>query len=208
MQSRAPLLVGLLLAVAIAIAVYVLRDKFQKPAQAKKQIQQITMIAPPPPPPPPEELPPPPEQIAEKIEAPEPEPEAAPEAPPGDLGVDAEGAAGSDGFGLVGRKGGQSLIGGGTGNAIIWYGQTLSSEVSTALRDNLANRAKGRRFQALVNVWVAADGAVTRAELAAASGDKDVDAALAQTLAALQLHLSQPPPANMPQPVKIRVNNL
>jgi periplasmic protein TonB len=202
---RLPLLIGFLLVLAIVVGVYAVRDKFQKPAQQKKQIQQITMIAPPPPPP--EVQPPPPEEVTEKIDVPEPEPDAAPEAPPGELGVDAEGGAGGDNFGLVGRQGGQALVGGGTGNAIIWYGQKLSSEVSDALRDNLAGKAKGRKFQALINIWIDRSGVVSRAELAAASGDKEADDALTETLASLRLQLSQPPPPNMPQPVKIRVNN-
>ncbi|HAZ42809.1 MAG TPA: TonB-dependent receptor, partial [Methylococcaceae bacterium] len=42
------------------------------------------------------------------------EPEQAEEPPPGEnLGVDADGAAGGDSFGLVGKKGGSGFLGGG-----------------------------------------------------------------------------------------------
>ncbi|MBS1212186.1 MAG: TonB-dependent receptor, partial [Proteobacteria bacterium] len=131
-----PVAVGIVLVIAIGIGVYLLQDLFEKPVQTKKQIQQITVIQPPPPPPPPpEQKPPEPEPEPEKIEEPEPEPEPeqpeANEEPPGeDLGVDADGGAGSDAFGLVGKKGGRGLIGGGGGNAMIWYGQQLQREIS------------------------------------------------------------------------------
>jgi len=54
--------------------------------------------------------------VQEKIEEPEPEPEeplpdVPDEKPAGDTGLDAEGTAGSDAFGLVGRKGGKGLLG-------------------------------------------------------------------------------------------------
>ncbi len=193
---------------SIAVGIAVLRDNFQKPAQPKKQVQQITMIAPPPPPPPPpEQQPPPPEEAPQKIEEPAPEPEPAPEAAPAELGLDADGSAGSDGFGLAARKGGQSLIGGGSGNAIIWYGQKLSSAVADAVREGLVDAVKSRKFQALLNVWLDDNGALRRVELAAPTGDPEVDAALARAAAQLRLDLALAPPVGMPQPVKIRIDN-
>lgn len=203
-----PALAGVAVLAIIAFGIDALRDNFQKPAQPKKQVQQVTMIAPPPPPPPPpEQLPPPPEEPEQKLEEPAPEPEPAPEAASSELGVDADGTAGADGFGLVGRKGGQALIGGGSGNAIIWYGQKLSSAIADAVREALADAAKGRKFQALLNVWLDGTGALQRAELAAPTGDREVDAALATALAELRVPLALAPPANMPQPVKIRIDN-
>lgn len=206
LARRWPVLAGVALLVAIAFGIDALRDNFQKPAQPKKQVQQVTMIAPPPPPPP-EQLPPPPEEPEQKLEEPTPEPEPAPEAASSELGVDAEGTAGADGFGLVGRKGGQALIGGGSGNAIIWYGQKLSSAVADAVRDALVDAAKSRKFQALLNVWLDGAGVLQRAELAVSTGDGEVDAALASALANLHVPLTLTPPANMPQPVKIRIDN-
>lgn len=208
-----PLAVGVVLAIAIAVAVYFLKDLFEKPVQTKKQVQQITVIQPPPPPPPPppEQPPPPPEVKEEKIEEPEPEPEPEPpeaEAPPAqDLGVDAEGSAGSDGFGLVGRKGGRGLLGGGGGNAIIWYGgqvkRGLEDELQGLLADTPAHKAS---YSVIVKIWIGADGRMSRAEMDGSSGKSDVDQALRDALPRLRLSL-QPPPENMPQPLKIRVSS-
>lgn len=210
-----PLGIGGVLIVLIAVAVYFLKDLFEKPVQTKKQVQQITVIQPPPPPPPPppEEKPPEPEIKEEKIEEPEPEPEPEPEQqadepPPGeDLGVDAEGAAGSDAFGLVGKKGGRGLIGGGGGNAIIWYGQQLQRQIADELREKLSqSKARNKKISVIANIWIGADGSVSRAELASSSGDGDVDEALRSALGTLRSRLKAPP-ENMPQPVKIRIRS-
>jgi protein TonB len=211
-----PVAIGAVLSLAILVAVYLLKDLFQKPAQAKKQVQQITVIQPPPPPPPPppEQKPPEPEVKEEKIEEPEPEkePEPAPEEaeePPGDqLGVDADGAAGSDAFGLAARKGGRSLLGGTGGSAILWYGgqvkRLLEDELHGLLTDTPA-RATG--YAVLLDIWIGADGRVSRAELAGGSGKPDVDQAIRAALPRLRLALQKPPPDNMPQPLKIRVTS-
>jgi protein TonB len=205
-----PALIGAALAILIGVAVYLVQGMFEKPAQTKKQIQQISIVQPPPPPPPPPEIkpPPPPEVKEEKIEEPEPEPETPePEAPPAseDLGVDAEGGAGSDGFGLVGKKGGRGLIGGG-GNAFIYYGQQMQREIADALQRSLGDAARAKKYAVVANIWIAPDGALSRAELSGASGDAAVDAALREALAGLRLRLPAPPPG-MPQPVKIRIRS-
>ncbi|MDD5034370.1 MAG: energy transducer TonB [Methylococcaceae bacterium] len=205
-----PLAVGVILVIAIAIGVFLLKDLFQKPVQTKKQVQQITVVQPPPPPPPPPvQKPPEPEIKEEKIEEPEPEPEPEPEQaeepPPGeDLGVDAEGGAGSDAFGLVGKKGGHGLLGGGGGNAIIYYGQQLQREISETLQRNLDDAARGKKYSVIANIWVGTDGSISRAELNGSSGSPEADEALRKALANLRLQLKAPP-ANMPQPVKIRI---
>jgi len=208
-----PAAVGLLLALLVGIGVWFLKDLFQKPVQAKKQVQQVTIIQPPPPPPPPPEVkPPPPEVKEEKIEEPKPEPEPEPEAkqeeeaPPGEeLGVDAEGGAGGDAFGLVGKKGGRGLIGGGGGNAIIWYGGQLSKGIERELDRLLAeSKARQHSYTVVLNIWVAADGRVSRTELGASSGKPEVDTELKLALTKLSFSLQRPPPEDMPQPLKIR----
>jgi len=203
-----PHAIGILLVLAIGIGVYLLQGVFEKPAQAKKQVQQITVIQPPPPPPPPsEQKPPEPEPEPEQIEEPEPEPEqpqAEETAPSEDLGVDAEGGAGGDAFGLMGKKGGRGLIGGGGGNAVIFYGQHLQQEVAEALHRALDEKARRTRYAVTASIWVDRDGRISRAELSSGTGVAEVDQALRQALANLNLRLKEPPP-NMPQPVKIRI---
>ena len=74
-------------------------------AKPQKKVVQVQLFRPPPPPPKIEEPPPP---VEEEVKLPDPEPVAdAPDVPdmPGPLGLDADGVAGSDAFGLMGRKG-------------------------------------------------------------------------------------------------------
>jgi TonB family protein len=210
-----PVLIGVVLTLVIAVAVYFLQDRFQKPAQPKKQMQQITMIQPPPPPPPPpEQKPPEPEPEQEKLPEPEPEkePEPAPEEaqePAGEaLGVDAEGGAGSDGFGLVGKKGGRGLLGGSGGSAILWYGGQVKRGLEEELQNKLADSsARKTAYTVQLNIWIAPDGSVNRAEMASSSGKPDVDQAIRAALPSVRFTLPKPPPENMPQPLKIRVTS-
>ncbi len=210
-----PVLIGLALALAIVVAVYMLQDLFKKPVQQKKQVQQITMIQPPPPPPPPppEQKPPEPEPEVEKLPEPEPElepepkPEEAQEPPGEDLGVDADGTAGADGFGLVGKKGGRGLLGGSGGNAILWYGGQVKNALEEGLQKLLDEKARNAAYTVYLKVWVNTDGSVNRVELAQASGNKDVDESMKAALAKLSFTLPKAPPENMPQPIKIRLTS-
>lgn len=207
-----PILMGVVLTLLIAVAIYFLQDKFQKPVQPKKQVQQITMIQPPPlPPPPPEVKPPEPEPEPEKLPEPEPEPEPKPEEaqePPGEeLGVDADGTAGSDGFGLLGKKGGRSLLGGSGGNAILWYGGQIKKGLEEDLQRLLDEKVRNASYTVYLKVWMNGDGRVSRAELTQGSGNKVVDDDIRAALGKLSFVLPKPPPENMPQPVKIRLTS-
>src|SRR5688500_11671398 len=105
------------------------------PAGPKRQVAQVVQRArrqpprpePPPPPPPPEE------KIEEPLEQETPE-----EAPPDEsqapeqLGLDAEGVAGGDSFGLAARKGGRDLVGTG-GAAFAWYTSSLKDRILSFL---------------------------------------------------------------------------
>ena len=151
---------------------------------------------------------------AGKLTEPEPEkePEPAPEQseePAGEeLGVDAEGGAGSDGFGLIGKKGGRGLLGGSGGSAILWYGgqvkRGLEEELQKSLADSPASKAS---YSVQLQVWVNADGSVSRAELVNSSGKPEVDKAIRVSLAGIRFTLPKPPPENMPQPLKVRVTS-
>lgn len=169
------------------------------------KVQEISIVQPPPPPPPPPKIeePPPPE---EQVEVPEPEPEPVPEdapadePPPGeDLGLDAEGVAGADGFGLRAKKGGRGIIGGGDRNR--WYAGVIQRSLQDLLAGNDA--ARGAKYAVVVKLWIGTDGRVERFELVESTGNADSDAALRRTLSGLQL--TDAPPDDMPQPVKLRV---
>ena len=174
----------------------------------KKTVQEIKVIRPPPPPPEVEEEPPPEPEVEEEVDIPEPEPEALPdvpdmEPPPGDLGLDADGVAGGDAFGLAARKGGRSLIGSGDGDANLWY---ASNVIKIAVLDKLTN-IEGillTRYRVRLNIWVNSAGQVTRYKLLQSTGDTEVDQKIRTAMDQLK-KFDQLPPPNMPQPVKLAI---
>lgn len=201
-------------AVIAAVAVYYIVNVIgnfldQKPAKSEKKIQPITLMKPPPPPPPPPKVEKPPEpEIKEKIEEPQPEPEPLPDTPPDeaparDLGLDAEGAAGSDGFGLAARKGGNGLFGGG-GNPFGYYGGLVKNEILNLLSGHDELRRKG--YTAIVKVWLKSDGSVERIELSKGSNDADIDQLLSRSLDKLK-KVAEPPPPGMQQPIKLKISS-
>ncbi len=210
---RLPVLIGLGLSLLVILVIFLLKDTFDKPAQRKKVVQQITMITPPPPPPPPppEEKPPEPE-----IEEPEPEPEVEPEPAPEEsnepageeLGLDADGSAGSDGFGLAARKGGRSLLGGGPGSAVLWYGGQVRKQLEDSLQKLLAeSTALKTGYSVTIDVWVDTAGRISRSRLNRGSGNADVDQALRNALNMISASVGQAPPENMPQPIHIKLTS-
>lgn len=189
--------------------VYFIQGMLDKPANTKKMVQQITLIQPPPPPPPPPKLEePPPPEVKEEIVKEEPTPEETPqesdEPPPGaDLGLDAEGGAGGDAFGLLGKKGGRDLLLGGTGR-FAWYSTIVKQSIDDLFAENAEVRK--RRYSVQVRLWIKPDGQVDRAELAKSSGDAQTDQAYRTALAGLR-KFSECPPDDMPQPILLRITS-
>lgn len=205
--------VALGLALAVLLALW-LKDTLQsgKPSKPMK-LQQITLVRPPPPPPPPPEEKPPEPEVQEEVKLDEPtpeEPQPADAPPPGaDLGVDADGSGDGDGFGLVGKKGAGDLIGGGGGgNPWGRYDALLNEAVSSAFQQALARdkALKGKNYKVMVKVWIDGGGKVTRASLVDSTGDAHADAVLKDALNSMRA-LREAPPAEMPQPVKLRVTS-
>lgn len=182
------------------------------PPQDARKPQQITLLKPPPPPPKVEEPPPPPE-VQEEVKIPEPEalpedlPELADEAPPpGDaLGLDADGGAGTDGFGLAARRGGRGLLEGG-GDAQAWFEGELSRQLTAALNRVLrdADASKTERATFNLRVRVAPDGRVELAQLLDSTGDPALDRALEQALAGVRL--GRAPPDDVRRALRMRVS--
>lgn len=176
-------------------------------APPRTTIQQITIMTPPPPPPPPPEIEPPPEPEMEEVKLPDPEPEPVAEAtsdepPPGDqLGLDADGAAGSDGFGLAARKGGRGLLG---GDPHAWYAGVLQRDLQQALARDDAIR-KGN-YSIEVHIRVAADGTVAESRLVGSTDNPELDAALRRVLAD-GVRISRIPPDDLPQPIRLRISS-
>jgi periplasmic protein TonB len=174
------------------------------PSQPKPVVQVVQLIRPPPPPP--DLPPPPPPPPDEKVDVPDPQdkPDPTPshEPPPGEqLGLDAEGSAGGDEFGLAARKGGRDLLATG-GSAYAWYAGLLKDQIQDLLSGD--KRAHNGEYSVIVRVWVRNDGSVDRVRIAQSSGNRERDQAIESALSRIT-RLSQAPPADMPEPISLRI---
>jgi protein TonB len=180
------------------------------PPVQQKTIRQVTLVKPPPPPPPPPEVEEPEPEIEEEMEEPEPEPDPVAEqepesdAPPADdLGLDADGVAGSDAFGLAARKGGRGLLEG-QGSRFQWFANLATRVVEDALlaRDEV----RKKEYNVVVQVWIGPRGQLTRYELEGSTGDRKLDEAITLALAEAG-SVSEPVPPGMPQPIRMRIRS-
>lgn len=175
------------------------------PPPTKKVVQEIHVIRPPPPPPdvPPPPPPPPEEKVDVSDPQNKPDPTPSNEPPPSEhLGLDAEGTAGGDEFGLLGNKGGRELVGAGGGNAYTWYAGLLKSEILDTLQTESSVRAGG--YSVIVRIWVRPDGTIDHVRIAQSSGDHQRDQMIEAVLMRIT-RLSQAPPADMPEPISLRI---
>ena len=198
---------GLLAAVLIALW---LKDMLTPKGPVQKmKVQQITLVRPPPPPPPPPEEKPPEPEIKEevKLDQPQPtpdEPQQA-DAPPPD-GI-AEGPAGGMATDIA--RGVPTLPGsGGGGNPWAWYDALLNDAVNDVFQQALGRHEalKNKRYKVVVKVWLNDAGKVVRVALIDSTGDIRADEVLKDALRDMRA-LREGPPADMPQPVKIRVTS-
>lgn len=174
-----------------------------KSGKTTRQVQMVQIIRPPPPPPdqPP---PPPPEKAPEQLpkDVPEPTPDQPDQAPDQPLGLDADGSAGGDAFGLAARRGGGDLIGG-TGSApFAWY----TNRMRDAIKDRLAAApcTKSAKGSVSTRVLVAADGRIKQIKLVAGTGNVQVDECVDKVLESMTTVGDAPPPG-MPEQVNLRV---
>lgn len=208
-KKHLPKLLGTLVVAGVGVGVISLINNFMnaEPPSPKKQVQKITLVKPPPPPPPPKIERPPEPEIKEEVDLPEPDeledlPDQADQPPAGDLlGLDAEGGAGGDAFGLVGRKGGRGLL---SGDPYLVYASQLQRRIEDALLDHEAIRRKD--YTAVAWIWIGRDGSIQRAEIAGSSGDRIIDDKLADLINNLHT-LAEAPPEGMQQPIKLRISS-
>lgn len=206
LRKFVPAALGVVFVCIVAtVAVVFIRDMLSSGQPPKKAVQQITLLQPPPPPPPPK-VEPPPEPEVQEVKLPEPEPEPVPSqsdepAPGEDLALDADGGAGGDAFGLLGKKGGRGLIGGG-GDALGWFAAQVQSDLQEALSERDDIRKK--RYAVKVNMWIEPDGRVRNLEMIGTSGNAELDRSLRAALKQIT-QLSNRPPADLPQPIRLRI---
>ncbi len=198
---------------ALLVAVTLLLMNFLSGPPAKPSgIRQVALInQPPPPPPKPPEKPPELPKVKEEVKIDQPkdepqpdEPKAADDKPASDkpLGVDAEGGAGSDGFGLAGNKGGRDfLTTGGGGGA--YYSGLLQRQFHEALSRN--RKVLKEEFKVVVKIWLGDDGRVQKADIVTGSGDQKVDDLIQLTLLDMT-PLKDIPPSSM-RPMQLRLSN-
>jgi hypothetical protein len=219
-------IVGAIALVLICISVLTIKLLLSDDGKnRKKQMQMVTILTPPPPPPPKvkEKLPEPEVVKKEEIVEPkeqevEPEPtedqQAKDEPPPGqDLGIDAEGGDGSDGFGLAGKKGGRSLIGGQSGGGsrsllikYAWYTSMVQEELRKKLNKCFEENGgipKGNP-KAIVQITIGDDGNILACELQNTSGDSHMDQAVQTSFKTARI--SEPPPTDMPRTIKLKIS--
>lgn len=201
---------GVLATILISVMIYFISNIEQdEGGHTKKKIQPITLLKPPPPPPPPPKIEKPPEpEIEKKIEEPEPEPEPenlpdVDDAPAADdLGLDADGSAGSDGFGLAARKGGKGLFGGGGPGA--GYAGLIKNQVLDLLSDQAELRQS--KYSVTVKIWFDLEGNVERYELVKLSQDASINAILKAQFDKMK-KLRKAPPVGVSSPVKLRITS-
>ena len=203
-----------MLAVAlVAGAFLLLRSFLARPAGKGSGVHQIALInqPPPPPPKPPEKQPEPPKVKDEvKLDPPKAEPKADEPKPADDkpasdkpLGVDADGGAGSDGFGLASSRGGRDLLSTGGGGGAAYYSGLLQRQFFEALSRN--RKVLRDEFRIVVKIWIADDGRVTKADIVSGSGNAQVDETIQLTLLEMPA-LHDVPPSSM-RPIQLRLSN-
>lgn len=217
LRRKLPVLIGGAFLLLVALAMIWLIKGFLAGAEKpeRPRVQQISLVKPPPPKPqekPPE--PPKPEEIKQEREQVEVEQPPTPEQardegpPPGEqLGLDAEGGAGGDAFGLAARRGGRDITtlgggGGGSGEREAWFGRVISRHLEEGLRRS--KRLQGATYQIQAQLWFDAGGVIQRVRLIRGSGDADIDSLLREEILGLP-PLREVLPADLPQPVRIRV---
>jgi protein TonB len=226
--------IGLVVGLAALACVATLAIQILRGHTAAKKVEQFSMVRLVPPPPPPSATPPPtpppdsepqpreqPMIEQKQMMVPETKPaeplkrDEAPKSqnrgPSGPLGMNVKGEGTGDSFGLVGRTGGNGLIGdgdgtgdgsGGGGTRWGWYAGQVQATVEKALRDNPHTRAASLKVE--VKIWPDKIGRITRVELSGSTGEPALDAALKnEVLNGLQLQ--EPPPSDMPLPIVMRL---
>ena len=203
-----PKIIGATVVVGFAAGVtYLISNFIDAEPPKQKKVQQVTILAPPPPPPPPKQDTPPPE-VQEEVEVPEPEeqmeelPDEVDAPPPGDLGIDAEGGAGGDDFGLIGRKGGRGLLDQ-FGSPKMVYAANVQRMLEDALVEEEAIRSKD--YSVLVQLWIEASGEISKANLVTSTGDEEIDQKIIE--AAKNLLLAESPPPDWEQPLRIKLGS-
>jgi TonB family protein len=220
-------LIGLMV-VGVGASVYVVKSVLSDDSPRRKSsTTTVTLLKPPPPQV--REKPPEPEPVKqvqkEEVIADIPQNAAQQDKPAGEpdnapagsnLGVDAVGGAGGDAFGLVGNKGGRSILAGGGGSGggsqslltrYSGYVQNVQAEIQKKVMQRLDEQGwfpKGK-LQASIRIVVDSNGRVTEYRLIGSSGNHKLDEAAALTLNNYKFR--EPPPNGKTNSMVIRISS-
>jgi protein TonB len=192
------------LLLALTAAWFIREQLIKSPHPKLEEFQWVKLIEEPPPPPEVEPTPEPepiieePEQQVEEIIE---EPQEAELSADDALGVDEEGQAGADAFGLRGRG---PLFPGHRGHRFIAYGGILVNELERYLAGD--PKLRDRTYVIVLNVWISPTGEIERCEIFQSSGNRETDERLVRLISAFPGRLAAPPPG-MPQPIRIRIKS-
>ena len=201
--KKLPLIITVVVILFTIIFGFLINDFMKDKPKPKKIVRQVTTIILPPPPPPPEIEP---DEIEPEIEEDiveeimdESMPEEMGESLENDLGLDADGSAGSDSFGLKARKGGRSFLGGGS---------VYATQIQTQINDLIAGHDELPfiYFEVVCKIWIDEKGKLENIELVHYSGDEEIRHTL-KNLIISKLQVNNGPPLEMPQPIKLRLRN-
>lgn len=204
LRSRLPLIGGLLFMALFTAAVIwgVMHFINGSDRPEPPKIQTISLVRPPPPKPP-EEKPPEPQKIdkpKEEVKLDQPQPPQ-PEAPPPPPGGIPDGPAGGMATDLAAGSGIGIGGGGDRDERRSWYSNMISRQLEDELRR--AKALQGKDYKVVAQIWFNPSGGVSRVQLDKGTGDSELDEALRQEI--LQVSLRDPLPADIPQPVRLRV---
>ena len=175
--------------VVVGAVLFVMSMMNNNPAP-RVRVQQISLL--PPPPPPQVEKPP---EIKKEL----PPMDAPKDAPPMDNPNATENTSGDGPLIQFGKPG--SGIGEPFGN--------YSADLKADIRDWFAQDKKLRRqnYAVVLKVWIAGSGRIARVELADPTGNGELDQRLRVMVAGLVGKVREPPPQEMPQPVRLGVRS-
>lgn len=180
-----------------------------------KPREHIMMVSSPPPPPPPppkveEKEPPKEEMVAQEEvkpdEAKPEEPKPSDDPPPISTGLTGDGP-GMAGLGAYapGHGNGTGIGGGGRkgGSKYGWFAAQVQRGITDALKRD--ERMRNTTFSVKARIWADNTGRIVRATLSGSTGDASIDAILTNNILS-GLKLAEPPPADMPMPIVMRLN--
>lgn len=131
-------------------------------------------------------------------------PEPPKEKPPEALGTSITGPGGVD-MGLsrgLGGGGGYGGSGGNGGGKYDSYARAVQNRIADAVRGNRLTRSA--RMNVVIRIWPDSTGKVFKARVTGAAGDAMLTALQNDVLIGLQL--TDPPPADMPLPIVMRLS--